>query len=177
MRRVSLVSECVFCEIVVGAAPATIVREWDDAIAFVPLGPCTDGHTLVIPTRHIAKASDDPLVAGTVVARAAELADDLGPGDFNLAVNNGPDAGQTVQHLHWHIVPRRPGDRLLMPWDAVPSGVRRLMDVNELHMRQRDEARAELARLRDELDGIAEDTRAERTADAASTQDTQEPPQ
>jgi histidine triad (HIT) family protein len=54
------VNACVFCEIVAGRAPATVVREWDDALALVPLGPVVDGHTLVIPKQHVADFGETP---------------------------------------------------------------------------------------------------------------------
>lgn len=47
---------CIFCQIIAGEAPATVVREWDDALAIVPRGPVTPGHTLVIPKQHVAAA-------------------------------------------------------------------------------------------------------------------------
>lgn len=167
-----MADSCVFCRIVVGSAPATIVREWDDAIAFLPVpDPCTDGHTLVIPLRHVESARHDPVVAGMVAARAAELAADMGPEDFNLAINSGPIAGQTVFHLHWHIVPRRDGDGLLMPWDARPRAVARLLDSCTAWRVEALAGREEIRRLKAEVGFVAEDSLAERTADAATGQD------
>lgn len=104
--------ECVFCRISAGIAPAQIIRIWDDAVAFTPLNPCTPGHTLVIPRVHVASAQANPAVTGAVFRRAAEL---LGS-DANLITNSGLLAGQTVFHLHVHIVPRVAGDGLLLPW-------------------------------------------------------------
>lgn len=106
---------CVFCEIVAGTAPAAVVCKWSHAIAITPLNPVTEGHTLVIPRDHVTDAREDPMVTGLVAVCAAELAARMG-GDFNLIVNAGPAATQTVWHLHWHVVPRRSDDGLALPW-------------------------------------------------------------
>lgn len=103
---------CIFCEIVHGRAPATIVKFWSDAIAIRPLGPVTEGHILVIPRVHVATALQDPDVSATVMRRAAEIA----PNPCNLIVNVGAEATQTVFHLHLHIVPRAKDDGLALPW-------------------------------------------------------------
>jgi histidine triad (HIT) family protein len=103
---------CVFCEIVTGDAPATIVREWDDALAFVPLGPVVAGHVLVIPKRHVADVTEDPAVSAAAMRAASELA--VPP--CNVITSAGPEATQTVRHLHLHVVPRRAGDGLALPW-------------------------------------------------------------
>lgn len=119
--------DCVFCQIVAGTSPAVVVREWPDAIAFLPHHPCTGdrypegyGHILVAPRVHVVDAIEDPIVSGVVAARAAELGQWLraehGWQDMNLIANAGRIAGQTVDHYHKHLVRRQLGDRLLMPW-------------------------------------------------------------
>lgn len=107
-------SKCPFCEIVAGRAPAAVVREWSDALAIVPLGPVTDGHLIVLPKAHVPDARD-PLYASMVIYRAAELAAEFHP-SFNLITSVGREATQSVFHLHLHIVPRRVGDGLPLPW-------------------------------------------------------------
>ncbi|HEX5566619.1 MAG TPA: HIT domain-containing protein [Streptomyces sp.] len=107
---------CVFCEIVAGRAPATIVRQWDDALAIVPLGPVVDGHTLVIPRQHVADFAEDPDVTAATARRAAELGRDLQLQHANLITSWGRHATQTVFHLHLHLVPRASGDGLPLPW-------------------------------------------------------------
>lgn len=108
-------SECVFCSIAAGAAPANVVREWPDAIAFTPRsGGCTPGHVLVIPRIHVPDAGADPAVTAAVMARAAELASALPA--VNIITSRGAEATQTVGHLHLHVVPRRQGDGLPLPW-------------------------------------------------------------
>ncbi|MFC7330842.1 HIT family protein [Marinactinospora rubrisoli] len=104
---------CPFCAIVAGVAPATVIREWGDAIAIVPLNPVTPGHWLVIPRAHVRTAAESPAVYGAVSARAAELVSHT---DANLITSIGSAATQTVDHLHVHIVPRTAGDGLALPW-------------------------------------------------------------
>jgi len=112
---------CVFCRIAAGTEPeAQVEYEWPETVAIVPLNPVTAGHLLVIPRAHVADALEDPIVTSTTMARAAEAAD-RGRGGCNLITSVGTDATQTVFHLHIHVVPRRPGDGLLLPWSEVPS--------------------------------------------------------
>jgi len=109
--------ECPFCEIVAGRAPAKVVREWDDAIAIVPLNPVTEGHVLVLPRRHVESFDSSPLLSSVVMHRTAELRQSDPSGtDANIITSVGPNASQTVKHLHVHIVPRRANDGLLLPW-------------------------------------------------------------
>jgi histidine triad (HIT) family protein len=103
---------CVFCAIVDGRAPATIVRRWSDALAIVPLAPVVDGHLLVLPTAHIWDASESPFIAGRTMMAAAELAKP----PFNIITSAGREATQSVFHLHIHIVPRAENDGLALPW-------------------------------------------------------------
>jgi histidine triad (HIT) family protein len=117
MRRQEEPRPCPFCAIVAGTAPADIVRDWPDAIAFRPLNPVSPGHVLVIPKRHEPTFRTDVGTAALTMARAAELAADI-DGDVNLITSAGPAATQTVFHLHIHLVPRSMGDGLALPWTA-----------------------------------------------------------
>ncbi|MFC8016280.1 HIT family protein [Streptomyces cinereoruber] len=108
--------DCSFCRIIHDGAPATIVHEWSDALAIVPRrGGCTDGHLLVLPRGHVADFTTDPVVSATVQMRAAELAAQIG-GQWSYLTSCGPNAPQTVFHLHGHLVPRTAGDGLALPW-------------------------------------------------------------
>jgi histidine triad (HIT) family protein len=107
-------SDCVFCAIVAGTAPATVVRRWADAIAIVPLGPVTPGHVLVIPAAHVSDWTADPLVSAVAMARAVEI----GSYPSNLITSAGVEATQSVFHLHLHIVPRCDNDGLALPWHS-----------------------------------------------------------
>ncbi|GAA4928855.1 HIT family protein [Streptomonospora halophila] len=105
---------CVFCDIVTGNAPATITREWGDAIAFTPLNPVNPGHTLVIPRVHVDSAVTDPDVTAATMRRAAQLAKESE--HSNILTSIGRPATQSIFHLHIHVVPRRAGDWLMLPW-------------------------------------------------------------
>jgi histidine triad (HIT) family protein len=116
---------CVFCEIVAGREAASIVGENAAALAFLTIGPLTDGHALVIPKRHAVELPDttaDELAA--VFELTAEVArrqrGALGSTGENVLVASGEDAEQSVFHLHLHVVPRRAGDSLEMAawWES-----------------------------------------------------------
>lgn len=82
---------------------------------FEPLNPVTPGHRLFIPGSHYEHAAEAPAATGSVFEWASWWAAEKGE-DFNLIVNAGPAASQSVQHLHVHYVPRRDGDGLTLPW-------------------------------------------------------------
>lgn len=107
--------DCPFCEIVAGRTPATYVHEWPDVIAIVPLNPVVDGHTLVIPKRHVRDFTTAPNVTADTVRRAAELMR-WTPRPMNLITSKGREATQSVWHLHVHLVPRTENDGLALPW-------------------------------------------------------------
>lgn len=106
-----MTTTCTFCAIVAGEAPATVVREWADAVAWLPRsGGCTPGHTLVVPRVHVADAGVDPDVTAAVMRRAAALAGETEAA--NIITSKGAAATQTMFHLHVHVVPRADGDGL-----------------------------------------------------------------
>lgn len=107
-----MTTQCIFCLIVQGKAPAEFIARWPDAIAITPLNPVTDGHILVIPKDHVMDALENPDVSATVMRRACEIA----PYPSNLIANTGREATQSVFHLHLHIVPRAKDDGLALPW-------------------------------------------------------------
>lgn len=106
---------CPFCEIVAGRAPATIVREWPEAIALVPLNPVVGGHLLVVPRQHVPDFTTAHYVSAITMHRAAELAKEIG-GPMNLITSRGRAATQSVFHLHLHLIPRTENDGLALPW-------------------------------------------------------------
>lgn len=114
---------CAFCRMAAGTDPTPLVRDWPDAFAIVPRRPVTPGHLLVIPRRHVRDATTDPAVTAAVMQRAAELGGEA-KGDLNIITAAGPAATQTVFHAHVHLVPRRHGDGLPLPWarGGVSSG-------------------------------------------------------
>jgi histidine triad (HIT) family protein len=113
--------DCVFCQILDGQAPADVVYEFTDAIVIVPRHPVTPGHLLVIPRVHVQDAAEDPKVTADAAYVAAHVLKSSG-GDANLIADVGPAASMTVPHLHWHLVPRREGDGLALPWTGQKRG-------------------------------------------------------
>ena len=118
--------DCIFCKIVAGAIPSTIVAEGDRTIAFMDIQPAARGHVLVIPRAHckdIHEIEPDDLEAVALMARdiAGLLVERLGADGVNLLNSNGPAAWQTVFHYHMHVIPRYAGDPLRLPWDPAPG--------------------------------------------------------
>jgi len=103
-------ADCLFCRIVAGEIPATIVKRTDEAIAFRDIDPRAPTHVLVIPTRHIAAVRDarpaDEALVGGLLRFAAQVATELGldSGGYRVVTNTGKDAGQSVDHLHFHVL-------------------------------------------------------------------------
>lgn len=106
---------CVFCQIVAGEAPAKIIKRGNGWTVFVPLNPHKPGHVLVVPNRHVVSAVADPVAAGRVLVAAARYLGAVGP-QGNLLTSSGRAATQTVDHLHWHVIPRGGDDPLPADW-------------------------------------------------------------
>ena len=114
-------SECVFCRIVAGQIPASVVHEDGETLAFMDLGQVNPGHVLVAVKRHAQDiyALDEPqaralFAAAARVARAIRAA--FSPQGLSVYQANGKVAGQTVFHLHMHLVPRYDGDGMSLAW-------------------------------------------------------------
>ncbi len=119
-------ADCLFCKIVAGEIPATLVAEGDRTIAFMDINPATRGHALVIPRAHASDIHEiDTEDLEAVAAMAQELAgraiERLGADGVNLLNSNGPAAWQTVFHFHMHVIPRYAGDPLRLPWVPAPG--------------------------------------------------------
>lgn len=102
-------SDCIFCKIVSGEIPANKLYEDDDMLAFFDLHPQAPTHFLVIPKKHIAGPGSiedqDSGLIGRIVKKAGDLAREQGIGSgFRLVINNGGEAGQTVFHIHLHVL-------------------------------------------------------------------------
>ena len=118
--------ECLFCKIVAGELPATVIDSDDRTISFMDINPATKGHALVIPRDHapdLMSIGEDDLDA---VMRAAQrlakrIKDNLGADGINLLNSCGPAAWQTVFHFHVHVVPRYEDDPLELPWTPKPG--------------------------------------------------------
>lgn len=102
---------CPFCE----PDPRRVVRRGALALVIRDAYPVTDGHTLVTPARHVAslfalEEAERAAVWSEVAVVRADLERELGVDAFNVGLNDGGAAGQTVPHAHVHVIPRRPGD-------------------------------------------------------------------
>ena len=105
--------DCLFCRIVRGEIPATVVAETDRTVAFRDISPQAPTHVLVVPREHHADvaacAQADPALLADVLAAAVDVARTEGlDGGYRLLTNSGADAGQTVHHLHVHVLGGRP---------------------------------------------------------------------
>lgn len=112
---------CIFCKIIHGEIPSSPVLETDDAVAFLDIHPVVKGHILLVPKAHhanLAELPDDLAAhAGALLPRLCRAVQRAtGSDGFNLIVNNGRAAGQTVDHGHWHIIPRFHDDPIDWPW-------------------------------------------------------------
>jgi histidine triad (HIT) family protein len=113
--------DCLFCKIVAGEIPSTIVAEDERTVSFMDINPATRGHALVVPREH----ADDLLAVGqqdlaACLAAAKHLAgrakDALGADGVNLLNSCGSAAWQTVFHFHVHVITRYDDDPLRLPW-------------------------------------------------------------
>jgi histidine triad (HIT) family protein len=102
--------DCLFCKIVAGEIPATIVLDNDDVVAFRDLNPMAPMHVLVIPKRHIVGADHitgadgDVVAAMFVAAKAVAAQDGVDASGYRTVFNVGADSGQSVPHLHLHVL-------------------------------------------------------------------------
>ncbi|MFC6083013.1 HIT family protein [Sphaerisporangium aureirubrum] len=114
---------CIFCEIIAGRAEASVVHDDDRVVAILDRNPATAGHVLVIPRVHMAGLADADDATGTAIWRAARLvsgalrASGLRCDGVRLSLADGEAAGQDVFHLHLHLVPRYPGDGVVVTAD------------------------------------------------------------
>jgi histidine triad (HIT) family protein len=113
--------DCIFCKIVAGELPATIVDEDEHTISFMDIAPATRGHALVIPRVHSADllAIEAEQLAATVAGAqrlATRVHERLGADGVNLLNACGRAAWQTVFHFHIHVIPRYADDPLRLPW-------------------------------------------------------------
>jgi histidine triad (HIT) family protein len=135
--------ECIFCKIVKGEIPASIVFEDELCLAFMDIYPVSRGHCLLIPKQHFTNLFDVDLEVVSILARrltelARKVNSVIKPDGILTAAANGPGAGQDVMHLHFHVIPRNHGD--------------------EFGFRFPEDYRAEMA-PRDELEELAKSIR------------------
>ncbi len=116
---------CLFCKIASGDIPSTKVYEDEKCLVFMDIGPLTHGHAMVVPKQHCRAITEAPaelasylLGVAQRVARAQMAA--LGAKGVNIVTNDGLLAGQTVPHLHFHIIPQYPDDQHVWNWEPHP---------------------------------------------------------
>jgi histidine triad (HIT) family protein len=118
--------DCLFCKIVAGELPATIVAEDERTVAFMDINPATRGHALVVPRTHakdLLQIDPEELQAVAVASQrlARKAVENLGADGVNLINSCGAVAWQTVFHFHMHVIPRYEDDPLRLPWRPAPG--------------------------------------------------------
>lgn len=111
--------ECIFCKIAKGEIPLgkDKIHENDNFISFLDINPLSEGHCLVIPKKHFKNILDFPSSLGLELSDILKesifiLVKKTKATGFNILQNNFKDAGQIIEHLHFHIIPRKKGDNL-----------------------------------------------------------------
>jgi len=115
--------DCIFCKIIAGEIPSSRIYEDEMVLAFMDVNPLAGGHVLVIPKGHYPRATDidaeSMAAVGAVLPRLSRaVMAATGADGFNLYQTNGRCAGQSVDHVHVHIIPRMPGDGLGINWNS-----------------------------------------------------------
>ncbi len=118
--------DCLFCQIIAGDVPSTIVDEGWRTVAFMDINPATRGHVLVVPRTHARDLltigrEDLSACVGLAQKVAAKAKDRLGADGVNLLNSCGEAAWQTVFHFHIHVIPRYEDDPLKLPWTPGPG--------------------------------------------------------
>ncbi|MGB0757135.1 MAG: HIT family protein [Patescibacteria group bacterium] len=108
---------CIFCKVISNELPRQAVYENDNVLVFLNIKPLSLGHSLVVPKKHFKDLQNIPQgeykeVMDTIKKVALPLSKAAGAGSYNLVLNNDEIAGQSIPHLHWHIIPRSKDDGL-----------------------------------------------------------------
>ncbi|MBS0537437.1 MAG: HIT family protein [Proteobacteria bacterium] len=125
---------CIFCKIVAGQIPSFRLIEDEHTIAFMDINPVNPGHALAVAKGHWPTVDVIPPDVLASVARTAQKVakaafKELKPHGVNLVQANGPGAGQSVPHLHIHIMPRRAGDAVSLNWEPKPGDMKEIGDI------------------------------------------------
>ena len=116
-------NDCIFCKIVAGELPSIKIYEDEKVLAFMDIGPIAKGHVLVIPKKHSVMITDTSAeILAEIMAVAKKVAqaqfDGMGADGVNITQANGAVAGQVVDHIHFHVIPRFRGDNVDFNWQA-----------------------------------------------------------
>ncbi len=126
--------DCIFSKIVAGKIPSQKIYEDDVVLAFLDINPISDGHTLVIPKKKYERLDDCPAeLLGQLCSRLGRLAkavvSAMGAEGYNVLCNNGRAAGQLIDYVHFHIIPRKSGDGVLAKWPQHPYPKGRIEEI------------------------------------------------
>lgn len=132
-----MIRDCIFCRIIRGEAPAYKVYEDEKVLAFLDIHPSSPGHTLIIPKIHEAQierlSEEDARQLFTVLHKlVGEIQSAVGASSSTIGINNGPDSGQEVPHVHIHVIPRSKG----IKGGIIQGVVKMNMRPTEVEMRQ-----------------------------------------
>lgn len=128
---------CIFCKIANGEIPSSTVYEDEDFRVILDLGPASKGHSLILPKNHYKDLCEaDPAVAAKILPLAGKIGSamkkGLGASGFNVVQNNGISAGQTVFHLHVHVIPRYEGGPEMVVWNPGTADQSELAQTAEI---------------------------------------------
>lgn len=128
---------CIFCKIANGEIPSATVYEDDDFRVILDLGPASKGHSLILPKNHYKDLCEaDPVVTTKILPLAGKIGSamktGLGASGFNVVQNNGTSAGQTVFHLHVHVIPRYEGGPEMVTWNPGEADQKELAETAEI---------------------------------------------
>lgn len=132
---------CIFCKIANGGIPSETVYEDEDFRVILDLGPASRGHALILPKEHYRDICEaDENVTARILPLAAKIGkamkDGLGASGFNVVQNNGSSAGQTVFHLHVHVIPRYEGGPVMVSWKPGTAEQEELQQTAEVLRRE-----------------------------------------
>ena len=104
--------DCIFCKIVKGEIPSIKIYETDAIFGFMDISPLSEGHLMVIPKKHAARAHEvDDKALSEILPAFKKIALAMGVEDYNILQNNGAIAHQAIDHAHWHLIPK-PNNKL-----------------------------------------------------------------
>ncbi len=123
------IMDCIFCKIIAGQIPSFTLYENEIVICFLDVFPANPGHTLIVPKAHYKNVAETPEQVLQGIISAAKYLSPIvvkavGMEGFNLFLNDGRSAGQLVEHVHLHVLPRQQGDNLRVhpPQKSYPQG-------------------------------------------------------
>lgn len=117
--------ECIFCQIIAGELPSYKVYEDDNTVAFLDIHPVNHGHILVLPKVHHSRLNEMDFALGAdlfrTVMKIQKVVAANGCSGTNILQNNGRVAGQEIEHVHFHIIPRFNNDNFRLKFRSVPA--------------------------------------------------------